>query len=132
MVTDDSLWTILRCSWSLSHAPLDTSRLAPDTGARRRPATPPPRAAAIARRSRLRAPSRLDHGRPVPRAREPANARNDDGHARHPGTEVRVSSGRLAPGLPHRPVRRSRPCAASPPAASPDRGELLAPPVHLP
>src|SRR5436309_7965235 len=98
MIIDRSLLTILQIRWSVSHAPLRTSRLAPDTGSRRRPAAPPPRAAAIARRSRLRAPPRLDHGRPLPRAREPGNARNDDGHARHPGTEVRVSSGRLAPG----------------------------------
>src|SRR6267378_7266453 len=95
---------------SFSHATRRPSVLAADPRNRGGPAAPPAsRLAAIARPGRLDAPPRPHHGRPLPRAREPRDGRHDDGHARHTGAEVRVSSRRLAPGLPHRPVRRSRP-----------------------
>src|SRR6267378_6674115 len=91
---------------SFSHATRRPSVLAADPRNRDGPAAPPaPPPAAVARAGRLGAPSRTDHGRPLPRAREPGDVRDDDGHARHTGAEVHFSGGRLAPGLSHRPVR---------------------------
>src|SRR5882672_3005175 len=85
---------------SFSHATGRPSVLAADPRNRGGPAAPPAcRLAAIARAGRLDAPPRPHHGRPLPRAREPGDVRDDDGHARHTGAEVHFSGGRLAPGL---------------------------------
>src|SRR5882672_2540537 len=95
---------------SFSHATGRPSVLAADPRNRGGPAAPPvSRPAPVARAGRLDAPPRPHHGRPLPRAREPRNARNDDGHAGHAGAAFGISGGRLAPGFPHRAIRRSWP-----------------------
>src|SRR5204862_6651348 len=107
----------------LSYAP--HSRVLTNLRFRGRPAAPAGcPAAAVTCPGRLDAPPRPGHGRSLPPIREPGGARDDDGHGGPPGAEIQVSGGRVAPGLSHRPVRRSGQAAAAPAAAPSDHGEL--------